>query len=277
MLLSTLKSLPQGEIVLDPTIQEGIFALIGFISGIAAGFFGIGGGVIIVPCLLFFGISMEYAIGTSIVQMIFSSVFGSILNIWRKKLDLRAGFYVGLGGLIGASFSGIIVANIHSTILLILFILLTLVSVKKYIFNTKTTANPNPPIKDPTQQKLIMIGVGVLTGIFAISLGIGGGLIIGPLLAYFLGLDSKKVVPIALFFIVFASISGSLSLYNQDLIDWHKGLIVGICAMIGVAIGSKLIDLTSLTNHRYALIGIYVFSLCASLYKLFLILVEQNL
>ena len=47
--------------------------------------------------------------------------------------------------------------------------------------------------------------------------------------------------------------------------------------MIGVAIGSKLIDLTSLTNHRYALIGIYVFSLCASLYKLFLILVEQNL
>ena len=129
--------------MLDPTIQEGIFALIGFISGIAAGFFGIGGGVIIVPCLLFFGISMEYAIGTSIVQMIFSSVFGSILNIWRKKLDLRAGFYVGLGGLIGASFSGIIVANIHSTILLILFILLTLVSVKKYIFNTKTTANPN--------------------------------------------------------------------------------------------------------------------------------------
>ena len=154
--------------MLDPTIQEGIFALIGFISGIAAGFFGIGGGVIIVPCLLFFGISMEYAIGTSIVQMIFSSVFGSILNIWRKKLDLRAGFYVGLGGLIGASFSGIIVANIHSTILLILFILLTLVSVKKYIFNTKTTANPNPPIKDPTQQKLVMIGIGALTGIFAI-------------------------------------------------------------------------------------------------------------
>ena len=139
--------------MLDPTIQEGIFALIGFISGIAAGFFGIGGGVIIVPCLLFFGISMEYAIGTSIVQMIFSSVFGSILNIWRKKLDLRAGFYVGLGGLIGASFSGIIVANIHSTILLILFILLTLVSVKKYIFNTKTTANPNPPIKDRSEER----------------------------------------------------------------------------------------------------------------------------
>lgn len=260
--------------MLDSILQEGIFALIGFISGIAAGFFGIGGGVIIVPCLLFFGISMEYAIGISIVQMIFSSVFGSILNIWRKKLDLQAGFYVGVGGLIGASFSGLIVAHIHSTILLLLFILFTLVSFKKYVFNTKTTANPNPPIKDPSQQKLVMIGVGALTGVFAISLGIGGGLIIGPLLAYFLGLDSKKVVPISLFFIIFASVSGSLSLYSQDLIDLHKGLIVGIFAMIGVAIGTKLIDLTSLTNHRYALIGIYAFSICASVYKLCVIVFE---
>ena len=66
---------------MDSMIQEGVFALIGFVSGIAAGFFGIGGGVIIVPCLLFFGIGMEYAIGISIVQMIFSSVFGSVLNI----------------------------------------------------------------------------------------------------------------------------------------------------------------------------------------------------
>ena len=148
-------------------IQESAFAIIGFISGIAAGFFGIGGGVIIVPCLLFFGISMEYAIGISIVQMIFSSIFGSVLNIWRKKLDLRAGFYVGMGGLIGASFSGLIVANVHSTILLVLFILLTFVSFKKYVFNTKTTANPNPPIKDPREQKLVMIGVGAITGIFA--------------------------------------------------------------------------------------------------------------
>ena len=101
-----------------------------------------------------------------------------------------------------------------------------------------------------------MIGVGALTGIFAISLGIGGGLLIGPLLAYFLGLDSKKVVPIALFFIIFASISGSISIYSHNLIDTHSGLIVGLSAMIGVALGTKIIDMVSLANHRYALIVI---------------------
>ncbi|WP_231860204.1 sulfite exporter TauE/SafE family protein [Helicobacter himalayensis] len=249
--------------------QEIIFSALGFISGIAAGFFGIGGGVILVPCSLFLGMSMEGAIGISIMQMMFSSVFGSLLNIVRKKLEIQVGIFVGIGGLIGASFSGFIVANLPSKLLLGAFIILTLFSFKKYVFNTKTFANPNPPITNPTLQKLTMIGIGALTGIFAISLGIGGGLLIGPLLAYFLGLDSKKVVPIALFFIIFASISGSISLYSHNLINTHNGLIVGLSAMVGVALGTKIIDMVSLANHRYALIVIYAFSLVASIYKFF--------
>lgn len=246
-----------------------IFGVLGFISGIAAGFFGIGGGVIIVPCLLFLGMSMEYAIGISIMQMMFSSIFGTLLNLIRKNLDIKIGIFVGIGGLIGASFSGFIVLLLPSKLLLGLFIALTLFSLKKYVFNTKTTANPNPPITNPNAQKLVMLAIGTITGIFAISLGIGGGLIIGPLLAYFLGIDSKKAVPIALLFIIFASISGFFSLYSCNLIDIHKGFVIGIFAFLGVVVGIKILDLVSLANHRYALIVIYLFSLCASGYKFF--------
>lgn len=249
-------------------MEELIFALIGFVSGIAAGFFGMGGGTIIVPCLLYMGYGIEYAIGISIMQMVFSSTFGSIINFWRKNLDIKIGVYVGIGGLFGASFSGLIVSSLPSQILLLLFILLTLVGLKKYIFNTKTTANPNPPITNPLHQKFVLIGVGALTGVFAISLGIGGGLMIAPMLAYFLGLDSKKVVPIALFFVIFSSFSGSISLYSHNLVDLHKGLIIGLSAMLGVAIGIKAIENTSLKNHRYALIIVYVLSLLVSVYKL---------
>lgn len=53
-----------------------ILIILGFTSGVAAGFFGIGGGVIIVPCLLILGMQMEYAIGVSIMQMVF------FLNLW---------------------------------------------------------------------------------------------------------------------------------------------------------------------------------------------------
>lgn len=65
--------------------------ILGVVSGTAAGFFGIGGGVIIVPILLLCGIDMAFAIGISIMQMIFSSSVGSIINIYQKKLDVRDG------------------------------------------------------------------------------------------------------------------------------------------------------------------------------------------
>ena len=83
------------------------YALIGIVSGITSGLFGIGGGMVIVPFALAFGISSHHAIAMSVVQMIFSSVFGSYLNYKKKNLNLKDGLFVGFGGLIGASFSGI--------------------------------------------------------------------------------------------------------------------------------------------------------------------------
>ncbi|TLD97266.1 sulfite exporter TauE/SafE family protein [Helicobacter jaachi] len=241
--------------------------ILGCISGAAAGFFGIGGGVIIVPCLLLLGLDMEYAIGISIMQMVFSSTFGSIINIYQKKLAIQDGVFVGLGGLIGAAFSGIIVDSLSSQTLLLCFLLLSCVSFYKYIFDVKTTANPTPPITEPKKQKMLMIAAGFITGIFAVSLGIGGGLILAPILAYYLGFNSKKVVPISLFFIIFASISGSLSLAAHNLIDFKAGIILGIASMFGVAFGIYLISKITLKNHRYALIGIYAFSIALTLWK----------
>lgn len=244
-----------------------ILILIGCVSGVAAGFFGIGGGVIIVPCLLLLGMEMEYAIGISIMQMVFSSTFGSIINIYQKKLDINHGVFVGLGGLMGAAFSGIIVDSLSSRTLLLLFLLFSCVSFYKYAFDVKTTANPTPPITNPFKQKCLMIGAGFLTGIFAISLGVGGGLILAPILAYYLGFDSKKVVPISLFFIIFASISGSISLASHNLIDFHAGLTIGISSMLGVWLGIYLISKVTLSNHRYALIGIYALSVILTMWK----------
>lgn len=71
------------------------YALIGIVSGITSGLFGIGGGMVIVPFALAFGISSHHAIAMSVVQMIFSSVFGSYLNYKKKNLNLKDGLFVG--------------------------------------------------------------------------------------------------------------------------------------------------------------------------------------
>lgn len=244
--------------------------ILGCVCGVTAGFFGIGGGMVLVPCLTLLNVPMEHAIGISIMQMVFSSTFGSIINIYNKKLDIKDGVFVGLGGLIGASFSGFIVDALSSFTLLVLFLLLSCITFYKYAFNIKTTENPTPPITSPTKQKLMMILAGLITGVFAISLGIGGGLILGPLLAYYLGFNSKKFVPIALFFIIFAATSGSISLFAHNLVDVRAGLIVGIASMFGVALGTYLISIVTLKNHRYALITIYAVSILMTSWKVVL-------
>ena len=81
------------------------FVLLGIITGITSGLFGIGGGMIVVPVAVAFSMDAREAVAMSVMQMIFASVFGSWLNYKKGKLDPREGALVGLGGLLGASLS----------------------------------------------------------------------------------------------------------------------------------------------------------------------------
>ncbi|RVZ32375.1 sulfite exporter TauE/SafE family protein, partial [Helicobacter pylori] len=70
-----------------------ILALVGLFTGITAGFFGIGGGEIVVPSAIFAHFSYSHAVGISLMQMLFSSVVGSIINYKKGLLDLREGSF----------------------------------------------------------------------------------------------------------------------------------------------------------------------------------------
>ena len=238
------------------------YALIGIVSGITSGLFGIGGGMVIVPFALAFGISSHHAIAMSVVQMIFSSVFGSYLNYKKKNLNLKDGLFVGFGGLIGASFSGIVVNLFSDITLTAVFLGVSIIFFLKYFFGVKNVVIQSQ--KSKLTKQLILVCAGAFTGVFAISLGIGGGLLIAPILGYFLGYDSKQVTRLALFFVIFASVSGSLSFYRESVIDEsviQNGVSVGLGSLLGVFIGIKIIEKMKLNSHRIALLCVYSFSI----------------
>ncbi|RUM74783.1 MAG: sulfite exporter TauE/SafE family protein, partial [Sulfurovum sp.] len=81
--------------------MEIILILIGVLVGILAGFFGIGGGMMLIPTLMLFNIDIKTAIGISIVQMVFSSIYGSYLNHKKGSLIIGEGLWVGVGGFFG--------------------------------------------------------------------------------------------------------------------------------------------------------------------------------
>jgi len=80
--------------------------LLGIAVGFASGFFGIGGGTVLVPVLLLIGMDIKTAIGIATMQMVFSSTLGSYVNFKSGKLKLGDGIYLGLGGFVGATQSG---------------------------------------------------------------------------------------------------------------------------------------------------------------------------
>lgn len=246
------------------------FIIAGIICGMAAGFFGIGGGTIIVPMMLLSNQPIHQAIGISIMQMIFSSIFGSIINYKKKLLNIKDGIYAGIGGFVGGSFSGAVVSNISSTLLMILFLAVTIYSFIKYAFDVKSSANSTPPVSNYFFQRLILVATGAVTGVFAISLGIGGGLLMVPILAYYLGYEPKKVVPLSLFFVIFSSFSGTISFLDTGILNHYVlvvGFLIGVSSMVGVFFGIKLIQKSSSIVHRRALLVIYTLSILITAYK----------
>lgn len=247
------------------------FVIVGLIAGIAAGSFGIGGGIIIVPTMIFLGLPITHAIAMSIMQMIFSSIFGSYINYKKRNFDLKDGIFIGIGGLIGASFSGILLSVLSDVVINALFLSLNLVAFYRFAFKIKPQVSATPPNLTTLKKNVILICAGMVTGVFAISLGIGGGLLIAPILAYYLGYDSKKVVPLSLFFVIFSSVSGTASLYRAGVLSaeaMQGGLSIGLASLVGVAVGIYLVGKVSSAFHRNALICIYVYAICLMSYKL---------
>ena len=79
------------------------FIVIGFLSGIAAGFFGIGGGVLIVPMLIYWaGFNQHRATGTSLAVLLPPIGIAAVFEYWRNgNVDIRAGLYIAIAMLIG--------------------------------------------------------------------------------------------------------------------------------------------------------------------------------
>ncbi len=112
-----------------------ILALVGLFTGITAGFFGIGGGEIVVPSTIFAHFSYSHAVGISLMQMLFSSVVGSIINYKKGLLDLKEGSFAAFGGLMGAILGSFILKIIDDKILMAVFVVVVCYTFIKYAFS----------------------------------------------------------------------------------------------------------------------------------------------
>jgi uncharacterized membrane protein YfcA len=235
----------------------------GIFTGFASGFFGVGGGTILVPTLLFLGFPLKEAIGISVTQMMMSSIYGSYLNYKRGLLKIKNGLSLGIGGAIGAMFSGIVVKFASKDILGAILLTLLLIAIIRF-FITVEEPQYEPPIDN---RKLFFIGIFV--GMIAISVGFGGAILITPILVGFLKYKLKTTVSLSLFFVVFSSVSGFISQSIVGFINYKIGFIIGFSSLIGTYFGIKAYHLLNPKYHKRLLLLWYIGSFVTMAYKLY--------
>ncbi|MCD6212005.1 MAG: sulfite exporter TauE/SafE family protein [Sulfurovum sp.] len=231
--------------------------LVGIFIGTMSGFFGIGGGMILVPILLVLGFDIKDAIGISIVQMVFSSIYGSYLNHKKGSLIIGEGIFVGIGGFAGGFVGGYVTDYISDVVLQFTFFGLLLFA----LFRLFYSQNHEDDSQTKTLNKGLLLSLGVIIGIFSITLGIGGSIILTPVLVGLLHYPLKKAVSAGLFFVAFSSVAGMMSRLSSGTIDFNNGLVVAVASLLGVTLGIWLKDHVTSKNHKMALLALYVFAL----------------
>ena len=239
--------------------------LVGIFIGTMSGFFGIGGGMILVPILLVFGFDIKVAIGISIVQMVFSSVFGSYLNYKKGSLIIGEGIFVGFGGFVGGYVGANVTQYLPNALLQGIFIALLLFALFRLLFSKVH----DDDAQTKSLSKALLFGIGLFIGIFAITLGIGGSIILTPLLVGLLHYPIKKAVSAGLFFVAFSSVSGMIARLMSGSIDFENALVVAGASLLGVALGIYIKDKVSSKNHKTALLLLYVFAIAILIKKMY--------
>jgi uncharacterized membrane protein YfcA len=235
----------------------------GIITGFVSGFFGVGGGMVLVPMLLLYGFDMKSSVAISIMQMVFSSIYGTLLNYKKNKSILKDGIILGIGGFLGGSLSGILVPNIDGQYLKYLFFLIVLLAIVR-VYLTPTEQNKN--IQKQNIFSLVLIGF--IIGLIAMSIGVGGSVMLTPILVGYMFYNLKDATSLGLFFVIFSSLAGFISLSLSGNMLYTEGFLIGVSSLIGVYIGIKVKNIIQLKSYKVLILALYLMIAISIFFKL---------
>ena len=258
--------LPIAQVFVNPIEILFLSAIVGVLSGL----FGVGGGFLMTPFLIFLGVPPAYAVANEANNILATSVSGSTTHYLKNTLDYKMGLMIVIGGTIGTSlgiytftyFKGIgkIDTVISLAYMYILAIIGTLMLVESLCEIDKAKKNllikkklhvhywihglpfrmrfPKSKLYESAFTPII---IGLLVGFIAAIMGIGGAFILVHAMIYIIKMPTKLVPGTSLFVTIFVSVIVTfLHSFNYGSIDLMLVFMLVIGSIIGVQIGQKL-------------------------------------
>ncbi len=237
-------------------------ALLGIGVGTLSGFFGIGGGTVSVPILLYLGFGIKEAIGISVMQMVAGSLAAAWIHKRRQTYEAGSVQYFGYGGIAGAMIGGYLVKILDATVLEWLFLSIVAFTLGRLAFS------PPVPTRGEVLNRPLYTGIGAGVGVFSGMLGVGGSILMTPILVSFMGFPLKKASAVGLFYVMFTSVAAFATLAWLGLVNFQAGAVMALSSLVGIMLGIALLNRVKVGRYKQVLLLFYVIIFAVTAYKL---------
>ncbi len=258
--------LPIAEMSVDIFLLLGMGGMVGFLSGL----FGVGGGFLMTPLLIFIGVPPPVAVGSEVNQVVAASVSGFMAHWRRRQVDFKMGAVLLAGGMAGSAFGvwlfGILrqigqidlVISISYVVMLGAIGALMLVEAARAILRRQTGQGARRkahthhwghglPFKMRFRTSrlyisaLLPVALGFLGGLLAAIMGVGGGFMMVPAMIYLLGMPVGVVIGTSLFQITFVTATATfLHATGTQTVDVLLAGLLTLGAVIGAQLGTRV-------------------------------------
>ncbi len=257
--------LPIADVSLNGIVLFVLGTAVGFLSGV----FGVGGGFLLTPLLIFIGVPHGVAVASSANQLVGASVSGALAHWRRGNVDLAMAAMLLVGGIAGSGFGVWLFAilrrlgQIELTISLLYVLLLGILGALMLFESTRAILRRGQPGAGrrklhqhtwlhglPFKMRfrrsklyisaLLPLGLGFAVGVLSAIMGVGGGFVMVPAMIYLLGMPTAVVPGTSLLQIVFVSASVTvLHSVENATVDVLLVLILLVGGVIGAQVGSR--------------------------------------
>ncbi len=228
-----------------------VLFLMGLVIGLVAGMIGIGGGLIAIPGMLYLYpmlplgsvFTMGQVTGVSAVQTLAASSSASFVHFKSGNVQSRVVLTVGVFTMVGAYLGGIMSAQFDDYILKVIYA--GLLSVVMVVFLRKKKKKDDEDVLDTSEIKhtlnwWLLIPLALLSGLMAGLMGIGGAVMIMPLLHAFFNLPLRQAIASTLVIVLMTSVFSVLGKAQQDIIPWTEALVMAAGSIAGAAFGGRI-------------------------------------
>jgi len=215
-----------------------VLILLGAATGLLSGLFGIGGGVVLVPMLVMvLGFQQRLAAGTSVAAILPAAVVGALGYALQGNVDWLAAVLLAAGIVVGAQLGSYLLSRVPTGFLRWLFMTFLAATVISLWF---VVPQRDAVIDINGLTGALLVLTGLVTGVLSGLLGVGGGVVVVPILMFFFGSSDLIAKGTSLVMLIPGSISGTIGNMRRRNVDLRAAAVLGISASVLSPLGSVI-------------------------------------